>query len=232
MKYGEGPVATAKKVPVKPKIGVFDSGVGGLSVVHAIEAALPDYEVVYATDKEHLPYGNKTPQQLHGYVLPILEDLVGRGCEVIVIACNTVTTNIIVTLRSEISVPLVGIEPMVKPAAQITKSRVIAVCATPATLASKRYKRLKEEYAQGIKVLEPDCSNWTAMIETNQLDHQKIHQQINKVCELGADVIVLGCTHYHWIEDVIKQIADGRAKVIQPEPAIVEQLKRVLQQRR
>lgn len=228
MKYGEGPVASAHKVPQKPKIGVFDSGVGGLSVVHAIEAALPDYEVVYATDKEHLPYGNKTPQQLHSYVKPILQDLVSRGCQVIVIACNTVTTNIIVTLRNEITVPLVGIEPMVKPAAQLTKSGIIAVCATPTTLASKRYKHLKEEYAQNIQVLEPDCSDWTSMIENDRVDHQKISQRINDVCNRGADVIVLGCTHYHWIEEMINNIAKGRAKVIQPEPAIVAQLKRVL----
>jgi glutamate racemase len=232
MKYGEGPVATAKKIPNKPKIGVFDSGVGGLSVVQAIESALPSYSVIYATDKEHLPYGNKTAEQLHNYVRPILEDMMNRGCQIIVIACNTVTTNIIVTLRGEIKVPLIGMEPMLKPAAQMTKSNIIAVCATPRTLASKRYKWLKDEYAEGIKVLEPDCSDWTSMIEDAQLDHKKIHDRINQVCEQGADVIVLGCTHYHWIEDLIKQSADGRARVIQPIEPVIEQLKRELQRLR
>lgn len=230
MKYGEGPVATNR--PIKPKVGVFDSGVGGLSVVKAIEKALPDYEVIYATDKEHLPYGTKTPRQIHSYVVPILEDMVSQGCKIIVIACNTVTTNIIVTLRNEIKVPLVGIEPMVKPAAELTKSGVIAVCATPATLASKRYKWLKDNYAQGVQVLEPDCSDWTSMIENNRLDHQKIAQRINDICNRGADVIVLGCTHYHWIEATIKDIAGRRARVIQPEPAIVAQLTRELERLR
>ncbi|HSX44958.1 MAG TPA: glutamate racemase [Candidatus Saccharimonadales bacterium] len=231
MKYGEGTPATAHPPKAdKPKIGVFDSGVGGLSVAQAIEEALPNYEVLYATDKEHLPYGNKTPKQLHTYVVPILEELVRRGCEVIVIACNTVTTNIIATLRNEIKVPLVAIEPMVKPAAELTKSGIIAVCATPATLSSKRYQWLKDEYAKGVEVLEPDCSDWTQMIEDNQLDHQKIEDRISEVCDQGADVIVLGCTHYHWIEDLIKDIVKDRAKVIQPEPAIVAQLKRVLAQ--
>ena len=226
MKYGEGTMGSIK--PNKPKIGVFDSGVGGLSVANAIEEALPDYEVVFATDKEHVPYGTRTPEQIYGYVVPILEDLVERDCKIIVIACNTVTTNIIVTLRQNIKVPLIGIEPMVKPAAEQTKSGIIAVCATPTTLASKRYKWLKEEYAKGIKVLEPDCSDWTSMIEDNQIDHQKVYQRINEVCDQGADVIVLGCTHYHWIEDMISDIAHGRAKVIQPEAAVIDQLKREL----
>lgn len=227
MKYGEGTVATGKQV--KPKIGVFDSGVGGLSVANAIQAELPDYEVLYASDPNNLPYGTKTPQQIHEFVVPILEDLISRGCKIIVIACNTVSTNIIVTLRKEIKVPLIAIEPMVKPAAELTKTGIIAVCATPTTLASKRYKWLKDEYAKGIKVLEPDCSDWTLMIENNQVDHQKIYQRIDKACQDGADVIVLGCTHYHWIEEIIKGVTRGRAKVIQPEPAVINQLKKVLE---
>lgn len=210
------------------KIGVFDSGVGGLSVANAIENALPEHEVVFRDDHEHLPYGTKPPEELLGYVLPILQVMAEEGCKVIVIACNTVTTTLITELRKKIDVPLVGIEPMVKPAAQQSKSGVIAVCATPTTLASPRYKQLKQEFAADIKVLEPDCSDWSAMIENNQINNQKIVDEIEGVCNEGADVIVLGCTHYHWIEDTIKTIANGRAQVIQPEPAIVEQLKRVI----
>ncbi len=228
MKYGEGIVPTGK--PIKPKIGVFDSGVGGISVARAIKVALPDYDVLYVADKDHVPYGTKTPREIHGYVLPILQDLVNRGCKAIVIACNTVTTTMIGTLRQEISVPLVGIEPMVKPAAALTKSGVIAVCATPTTLASKRYTLLKSTYAKGVKVLEPDCSDWAHMVETNTIDRQHIQERIEAVCRRGADVIVLGCTHYHWIEDLIKHIARGRARVMQPEQPVIEQLKRVLKQ--
>ena len=119
---------------------------------------------------------------------------------------------------------------MVKPAAQFTKTGIIAVCATPLTLASKRYAWLKETYAKGIKVLEPDCSDWSHMIEHHQVDQQRIAERINKVLDEGADVIVLGCTHYHWIETEISAIAAGRARVLQPEQPVIKQLWRVLEQ--
>lgn len=226
MKYGEGVMGSG--LVAKDKIGVFDSGVGGLSVVNSIKQALPGHDVVYATDKAHLPYGTKTPEQIHAYVLPILKRLVNEGCKVIVIACNTVTTTIIGTLRQELDVPLIGMEPMVKPAAQLTKTGVIAVCATPTTLASKRYDLLKRTYAKAVKVIEPDCSDWTQMIENNQLDVKQIYERINAALQRGADVIVLGCTHYHWIEETIKSMVHGRAKILQPELPVIDQLKRVL----
>lgn len=213
------------------KIGVFDSGVGGKSVVSAIQRALPELEIVLAEDKKNLPYGTKSPDELHELVMPILQNLTAQGCRSIVIACNTVTTTIIERLRTELPAPLIGMEPMIKPAAELTESNVIAVCATPTTLASPRYAWLKTTYAKNIKVLEPDCSDWAQMIETEAVDHIKIAERINKACEQGADVIVLGCTHYHWIEEDIRKIADvHRAEVIQPEQAVVAKLKRVLEQ--
>lgn len=211
------------------KIGVFDSGVGGLSVVKAIQKALPECDVIYKDDKEHVPYGNREISEIHGFVLPILHSLIDDGCEVIVIACNTVTTNLIENLRKELSVPLIGMEPMVKPAAAASKTGIIAVCATPRTLSSQRYHWLKSEYAKEVKVLEPDCSDWPYMIETNQVNHEKIADIVNSLCDQGVDQIVLGCTHYHWIEKLIKELVAGRAEVIQPELPVIEQLKRVLQ---
>ena len=210
------------------KIGVFDSGIGGKSVELAIQKALPDAEILYVNDAAHMPYGDKTPQQLLGFMVPILQDLERQKCEVIVVACNTATTTLITELRRQIATPLVGIEPMVKPAAKATKTGVIAVCATPATLKSERYAWLKNEYAQGLKVLEPDCSKWAYMIEHNQVNDALIAQQIEALCEQNADVIVLGCTHYHWIEEKIRAMAAGRAQIIQPEQAVIAQLKRVL----
>jgi glutamate racemase len=177
-----------------------------------------------------LPYGSKTPEQLLKLSTPILKQMVDEGCKVIVIACNTISTNIIEDLRRIIQVPLIAMEPMIKPAAELTESKIIAVCATPATLASKRYEWLKNNYAKNIKVIEPDCSNWSLMIENNEIDHDEIRNLTNSVCEEGADVIVLGCTHYHWIEDEIVSVAGVRAKVIQPEKPVIEQLKRVLAQ--
>lgn len=213
-----------------PKIGVFDSGIGGRSVADAIENALPSAEVIFVNDSKHVPYGNKTPEQLYGYVLPILEDLVDQGCQVIVIACNTVTTTLIEDLRAALPVPLVAVEPMVKPAAEMTKTGTVAVCATPTTLASNRYAWLKNTYAKNVSIIEPDCSDWTRMIEDNTVDEQKISERIEQAIEQGADVIVLGCTHYHWIEELINKLAAGRATVIQPEQALVAQLKKVLEQ--
>ncbi|RFC41053.1 MAG: glutamate racemase [Candidatus Nitrotoga sp. CP45] len=211
------------------KIGVFDSGVGGLSVAKAIEKALPNIEVVFANDPEHVPYGSKSPEEVLKYIVPILEDLVKQGCDVVVIACNTVTTTLIKQLRDTFTVPLIGMEPMVKVAAAQTKSGIVAMCATPATLASERYEWLKKTYADNISVIEPDCSEWSKMIEASDIDREFIAKQVNDVCEQKADVIVLGCTHYHWIEEDIRAIAAGRALVLQPEQPVIRRLVRVLE---
>lgn len=212
------------------KIGVFDSGVGGLSVANAIRKALPDTEVELREDREHIPYGTRAVEEIFGFVVPILQALVDDGCQVIVVACNTVSTTLIGRLRETFKIPLIAMEPMVKPAAELTKSKIIAVCATPATLKSERYQWLKQEYAQGVQVLEPDCGDWALMIEHNQIDDDKIGRRISEVLAAGADVIVLGCTHYHWIEEEISKMAEGRVAIIQPEAPVIEQLKRVLSQ--
>ncbi|HSH56088.1 MAG TPA: glutamate racemase [Candidatus Limnocylindrales bacterium] len=210
------------------KIGVFDSGVGGLSVAQAIERALPEHTVVYRDDHEHVPYGSKTPDEVLKYVEPILRDMAETGCGIIVIACNTVSTTLIDILRERLDVPLVAMEPMVKPAAQLTRTGVIAVCATPATLASDRYAWLKRTYAPDVIVLEPDCSDWAAMIEQKQVERDKIDERISACLDRKADVIVLGCTHYHWIEQEIATLCAGRALVIQPEPAIIKRLEQLM----
>lgn len=212
------------------KIGVFDSGVGGLSVAQAIQKALPEHEILLREDKARVPYGNRSADEILGFVTLIFESMINDGCRVIVVACNTVTTLLIGRLRELFDVPLVAIEPMVKPAAVKTQSGVIAVCATPATLSSPRYNWLKAEYAKKVKVLEPDCSDWATMIENRDNDHRKIEQRIKETLDAGVDVIVLACTHYHWIEDEIKHLAKNRAQVMQPEKAIIAQLKRVLAQ--
>lgn len=212
------------------KIGVFDSGVGGKSVANAIQKAFPEHEVMYAEDHKNVPYGSKPPELLLKLVTPILNRLIEDGCDVIVIACNTVTTTIISELRSRISAPLVAVEPMVKPGAEMTKSGVIAVCATPTTLASKRFAELKNEYAKNVTVLEPDCSEWALMIEKGAVEQRHLKNTIESCLNSGADVIVLGCTHYHWIEENINALCQGRAAVLQPEQAIIAQLRQVLKQ--
>ncbi len=211
------------------KIGVFDSGVGGLSVARAIEHALPGHSVLFRHDNPaHFPYATKTPDEIFGFAVPVIQSLVDDGCQVVVIACNTVSTTLIGQLRAHFTVPLVAVEPMVKPAAEQTKTGVIAVCATPTTLASARYAELKRQYAPGVTVLEPDCADWSSLIEHNEMNEARLRNGLQPVLDARADVIVLGCTHYHWIEDEIQRIAQGKARVMQPEQAVVGELKRVL----
>lgn len=211
-------------------IGVFDSGIGGRSIADVIETALPEHTVLFRNDQDHVPYGSRTKDELLALITPIITDMVAAGCQVIVLACNTISTLLVNELRSTFDVPFIALEPMVKPAAEQTTSKIIAVCATPATLASPRYDWLKQTYATDCTVIEPDCSQWATMVETNQINHDQINQIIESVIEKGADVIVLGCTHYHWIEDDIKRIAANRAQVIQPEQAIIQRLTTVLAQ--
>jgi len=212
------------------KIGVFDSGIGGLSVANAIERALPDAEVLFLHDTpNHFPYAIKSPEQIYSFIVPIFRNLVDAGCDVIVIACNTVSTTLASKLREVFSTPLITVEPMVEAAAMLTKTGVIAVCATPTTLASERYAELKRLYATGCTVIEPDCSDWSALIEHNQMNEARIRKEIEPARAANADVIVLGCTHYHWIEDQIRTIASGKAQVVQPEAMVINQLKKLLQ---
>jgi glutamate racemase len=212
------------------KIGVFDSGIGGKSVANAIEAALPDAEVLFRNDRQHVPYGTKPKEEILGYVLPIFAELEHEQVDCIVVACNTVSTNLIDTLRDRFSVPLIAVEPLVQQAAGITKSGIITVCATPATLTSKRYAELKSQFAKKVAVIEPDCSDWAYLIEQNQINEDIIRACVEPGINLGSDVIVLGCTHYHWIEREIQAIADIRAKVVQPEQLIIAQLRAMLPQ--
>lgn len=210
------------------KIGVFDSGIGGKSVALAIQRALPNDEIVFKNDTSNLPYGDKHPNELFGLVVPILRGLVYEGCEVIVIACNTVTTNLINKLREVIDVPLIGVEPMIKPAASITETGVVAVCATPATLRSERYILLKRSFASNCQIVEPDCSDWARLIENGEMNKSRIITDLKPAVDAGADVIVLGCTHYHWIENIIRSLVASNVKVIQPENAIINRIKQII----
>jgi glutamate racemase len=216
--------------PKTSKIGVFDSGVGGQSVADAIDNALPGSEVIYVNDSDNVPYGTKTPEQLWDLCLPKLKKLASDGCEVIVVACNSVSVTILDKLQKELPVPLIGAEPMIEEAVRWSKNGVIAVCATPLTLASERYRQLREENSDGMVLIEPDCSEWAFMIEHNAIDRAKIRVVTEDVIQQGADVIVLGCTHYHWIESLMESIADGKADILQPEANIINRIKKELAQ--
>lgn len=213
------------------KLGVFDSGVGGKAMAASLAMAFPEAEVLVVDDHENVPYGSKTTEQIIALTDAAIQPLFNHQCDVIVIACNSATMSAIDALRSTYPTQkFVGLEPMVKPAALLTKTGVIAVCATPVTLASKRYKWLLDTYARETTVLEPDCSNWARMIEAGEVDRLQIEKVVNDCCEKGADVIVLGCTHYHWIKDLVTEIAAGRATVLEPSDAIARRVRSVLKE--
>jgi glutamate racemase len=212
------------------KLGVFDSGVGGEAVAAALQQTFPQAEMIVVNDRQHVPYGNKTPEEIIRLTDAAIQPLLAGACDVVVIACNTATAIALPTLRARYpEQKFIGIEPMVKTASQLTKSGVIAVCATPATLASERYNATKKRYASAITTLEPDCQDWAYLIENNKINRQHIETIIRQVCDQGADVIVLGCTHYHWIKDVITEIANGDAKVIEPSEAIGRRVAHLLE---
>jgi glutamate racemase len=205
------------------KNGVLDSGIGGEAVAQALQRRFPDATITSVNDKENVPYGDKSHEEIRALTDAAIELLLGN--DVIVIACNSATASAIEWLRERYPTQLfIGLEPMIKPAAVATKSNVIAVCATPATLTSERYRTLKDTYAQDVTVLEPDCSTWAKMIEDNTVNERQIADQITQLIDQKADVIVLGCTHYHWIKDDILKLTQDRAAVIDPSDAIADRV--------
>jgi glutamate racemase len=211
------------------KIGVFDSGVGGIAIAKELEVFFPKATILIINDARHVPYGNKSQAEVICLTDIAIKPLLKERCDIIVIACNTATALAIDYLREHYpQQKFIGIEPMVKAASTQTKSKIVAVCATPATLQSKSYQRLKTIFAQNITVIEPDCSRWALMIQDNTLSEDQIHNAIEPCLKKGADVIVLGCTHYHWIKDYIESITKDRAIVLEPSRAIAQRIRQLL----
>lgn len=203
------------------KIGVFDSGIGGEAVAEALRHLIPDAQVISINDHKHVPYGGRPRAEIMKLTSAAIQPLIDLRCDAIVIACNTATTNAIQLLRHDHpTVKFVGLEPMVKPAAALTKTKTIAVLATPATLASPRYAALKNEFARGITVLEPDCATWAEQIENGQADSIPLEQTIQPLIDADIDVIVLGCTHYHWLKDRIQALTGPDMTILEPSGAI------------
>lgn len=214
------------------KLGVFDSGIGGEAVAAALRRTFPTADIITTNDKAHVPYGGRSKAEVTLLTHAAIQPLIQAQCDIIVIACNTATMLAIDTLRGAYpQQQFIGIEPMVKAAAATTKTGIIAICATPATLASDRYNQLTETYATGIRIIEPNCRDWAYMIENNSLNRQLIKQTVDTACDYGADVIVLGCTHYHWIYDLLVEFAAGRATILEPSDAIARRVAELLQLR-
>lgn len=211
------------------KIGVFDSGIGGEAVARDLRQHFPDATIITVSDRVNLPYGSKTAAEVIRLVQNAIQPLVTGKCDVIVIACNTATTIALPTLRKQYPSQLfIGIEPMVKTAANTTSTHTIAVCATPATLASERYRGLKAQFASNCTILEPDCADWASMIENNAVNEQTIRGTIDALTAQYADVIVLGCTHYHWIKQLIETTAGNKATILEPTESITRRVKQLI----
>ena len=210
------------------KIGVFDSGRGGKYVADRLTEIFPNDQITYVNDHAHVPYGSRTPDEIRRLTEAAIQPLLQAKNDAIVLACNTATTNAIAYLREVYPETLfVGIEPMVKPAARLTETGVIAVCATPATLTSSNYARLKSLHAKDIEVIEPDCATWAETIELGLSDTIDVAGTIAEVRSKNADVIVLGCTHYHYLKKQFLEAAPDM-RILEPTDAIAGHIARSL----
>ena len=213
-------------------IGVFDSGVGGLTILRAVRQALPSENLVYVADAAHVPYGEKSADQIRERALAIGNFLLGQGAKVIVVACNTATAAAIDVLRARLSVALVGVEPAVKPAVAATRSGVVGVLATPATLASERYRSLIDRFAAGIRIVAQPCAGLAERIEHGDLDDEHMEVLLRGFVEpllsAKADVIVLGCTHYPLVSHIVQRIAGPGVGVIENGTAVAKEVARQL----
>lgn len=214
-------------------IGVFDSGVGGLSVLREIRNLLPREDLLYVADSGAAPYGEKSMQFVNARTEAIARFFVRENVKAIVVACNTATAVAVHALRANLKIPIVAIEPAVKPAAQVTQSGVIGILATHRTLASESFSRLKEQHSETVQVLLQPCPGLVAQVENGELDGTKTQDLIARyVCPLvekGADTIVLGCTHYPFLLSTINAVAGPTVKVIDPATAVARQLQRRLE---
>ncbi|WP_300345219.1 aspartate/glutamate racemase family protein [Nesterenkonia sp.] len=210
------------------KIGVFDSGAGGQAVAERLRQLLPQATVITADDPNHVPYGSRSAAEVHRLTDAAIQPLLRENCDVIVLACNTATAAAIDKLRADYPhVPFVGLEPMVKPACSSSATGAVAVCATPATLGSRRYQRLKETWAEGVTVVEPDCSAWAEMIQHGRAESVPLTELQDLVQRHRVDVVVLACTHYHWLKPRIEAALGPGVPVLEPSDAIASQIRRV-----
>ena len=196
-------------------IGVYDSGFGGLSVWRELYRALPDESLIYLGDGKNCPYGSLPEERIREYAEQSVGELVERGCKLIVVACNTATAAAITHLRERFSqIPIVGLEPAVKPACQMTKSRKVAVVATERSLGSEKFRRAVERYGEGVEVIKAVGEGFVEAVESDQeqspATRQKVAAVIEPLIKSGVDVIVLGCTHYPFLKSVIRNVVGER----------------------
>jgi len=218
-------------------IGVFDSGVGGLSVLRALRAELPSESFLYFADQGHVPYGARPLEEIQAFSEAISRFLLGRDAKLIVVACNTASAVALHPLRQTFAaIPFVGMEPAVKPAAAQTESGVVGVLATPATFQGALYASVLERFAGGVRVLQDTCPGLVAQIEAGNLTgaatRHILQSALAPMLAQGADTVVMGCTHYPFVIPLIREIGGEGLRGIDPAPAGARQARRVLRGRR
>ena len=214
-------------------IGVFDSGVGGLSVLHHIRRTLPDERLIYVADSAHVPYGNKSPHYIEQRSIALTRFLISQGADAIVIACNTATAAAAASLRRQFDLPIIGMEPAVKPAVAASHSGVVGVLATTGTLESARFAALLERYAGAVKIVTQGCPGLVEQVELGELHGEKTRDLIARytapLLDRGADTLILGCTHYSFLAPLIREVVGEDIVLVDTGAAVARHLQRRLQ---
>ncbi len=214
-------------------IGIFDSGVGGLSIWREINRLLPQESSIYLADSKHAPYGERPKDEIIRLSVKNTEVLVEEGCKLIVVACNTATTNAIDTLRSHYSIPFVGIEPATKPAAIATRSGKIGVLATRGTLTSELFLSTSAPYREEIEIIERVGAGLVPIIESGKLSEARdlLKRYLEPMVAAGVDSIVLGCSHYPFLIEEIKAIVPSSIQIIDSGAPVARRTAKLLQER-
>ncbi len=213
-------------------IGVFDSGVGGLSVLQHIRQTLPDERLIYVADSGHVPYGDKSSDYIEQRSHTLTRFLLEKGAEAIVIACNTATAAAVSSLRSYFDIPIVGMEPAVKPAVAATRSGVVGVLATIGTIESARFAALLERYGEEVEIITQGCPGLVEQVENGELNSKRTRELIERfttpLIARGVDTLILGCTHYPFLAPLIQETVGNNIVLVDTGAAVARQLQRRL----
>jgi glutamate racemase len=217
-------------------IGIFDSGVGGLSVWRQVVHQLPRERLIYLADQAHVPYGQRSAAEIQAYCQSIADQLLAQGCKAIVVACNTASAVALQPLRQALpDLPILGLEPAVKQAVTLTRSGVVGVMATPATFQGELYRATVGRWAGDVQVVEQVCIGLADLVEQGQLEGERCDASLKRFLEpmlaAGADTIVLGCTHYPFVIETIRRLVGPSLAVLDPAPAVARHLGAVLERR-
>ena len=217
-------------------IGIYDSGVGGLTVLRAVRSLLPDEDLIYFADQANVPYGNRSLNEVRGLAEGAASFFISQGAKLIVIACNTASAAALKHLRGLFpDYPFVGMEPAVKPAAEQTLSGKVGVLATPSTFQGELYASVVERFAHDVELYQATCPGLVQQIENGHLNTPQtrkiLEDALEPMLQEGVDTLVMGCTHFPFVIPLISEIAGGEVNVIDPAPAIARQVKRVLEAR-